>query len=467
MSGRIATVRSRRAPAGRQRTTVSHGATKDPGRRTPARCEPDAASTSIVPSRCTVKRRTPWGPRWKAVRRAASSPSVPASEASAIRSAGETGNSSATPTVADAAATAKATAARLYWSSIRTVSFFMTSWLSFLASRGAHTGAAGVAHFGDPRAELAAARDGTIVADISHNALVAVSGDDARAFLHGQFTNDVESLERGAAQWSGWCSAKGRLLATFLLLRHGDEYLLLLPAEIAPAFTKRLAMFVLRSRVKIADAGERFVRIGFAGASAAATVARHWGRTPRPMTSLESELGLVAALDERRFVVLATPERAADVWNLLAEDATPAGAEAWDWLSLQAGIPAIVAATQDAFVPQMANFDLVGGVSFRKGCYPGQEIVARTQYRGILKRRMAMGHVDAPAAPAPGESVYSASFGEQAAGTVLQATRSPEGGYDLQVVAQIESLAARDLALGAPDGPRVEVRDFPALAAAS
>ena len=458
---------SRRAPAGRHRTTVSHGATNDPGRRTPARREPDAASTSIVPSRCTVKRRTPWGPSWKAVRRAASSPSAHASEPSATRSGHESGNSDATATVAAAATAVNARAARLYWSSIRTVSFFMTSWLSFLASRGAHTGAAGVAHFGDPRAELAAARDGTIVADISHNALVAISGDDARAFLHGQFTNDVEALERGAAQWNGWCSAKGRLLATFLLVRHGGEYLVLLPAGIAPAFTKRLSMFVLRSRVKIADAGERFVRIGFAGERAAAAVARHWGRTPGPMTSVESELGLVVALDERRFVVLATPERAPDVWNLLAGDATPAGAEAWDWLGMQAGIPTIVAATQDAFVPQMANFDLVGGVSFRKGCYPGQEIVARMQYRGILKRRMAMGHVDAPRPPMPGDSVYSASFGEQAAGTVVQATRSPEGGYDLQVVAQVESLAARDLALGAPGGPPIEVRDFPALATAS
>jgi len=458
---------SRRAPTGRHRTTVSHGATNDPGRRTPARREPDAASTSIVPSRCTVKRRTPWGPSRKAFRRAASSPSAQANDASAMRSGRDTGNNSATATVAPAAATANARATRLYWSSIRTVSFFMTSWLSFLASRGAQTGAAGVAHFGDPRAELAAARDGTIVADISHNALVAISGDDARAFLHGQFTNDVEALERGAAQWNGWCSAKGRLLATFLLVRHGGEYLVLLPAGIAPAFTKRLSMFVLRSRVKIADAGERFVRIGFAGQGAAATIARHWGRTPAPMASVESGLGLAVALDERRFIVLATPERAPDVWNLLAEGATPAGAEAWDWMGMQAGVPTIVAATQDAFVPQMANFDLVGGVSFRKGCYPGQEIVARTQYRGILKRRMAMGHVDAPQAPAPGDSVYSASFGEQVAGTVMQATRSPEGGYDLLVVAQIESLAARDLALGAPGGPRIEVRDLPALAAAS
>jgi tRNA-modifying protein YgfZ len=343
----------------------------------------------------------------------------------------------------------------------------MTSWLSFLASRGAHSGAAGVAHFGDARAELAAARDGTIVADISHNALVAVSGDDARAFLHGQFTNDVEALEPGAAQWNGWCSAKGRLLATFLLVRHGDEYLVLLPAEIAPAFTRRLAMFVLRSRVKIADAGERFVRIGFAGRDAAAAVARHWGRTPDPMRAMESDLGLVIALDPRRFVVLAMPGRAPHVWELLAQGATPAGPEAWDWMGVQAGIPIIVTATQDAFVPQMANFDLVGGVSFRKGCYPGQEIVARTQYRGILKRRMAVAHVDSPAAPAPGDSLYSASFGEQTAGTVVQAAHSPDGGYDLLAVAQIESLNARDLALGAPGGPPIEVRDFPALAAAS
>jgi folate-binding protein YgfZ len=343
----------------------------------------------------------------------------------------------------------------------------MTSWLSFLASRGAHAGGAGVAHFGDPRAELAAARDGTIVADISHNALVSVSGDDARAFLHGQFTNDVEALRPGMAQWNGWCSAKGRLLATFLLMRRGDEFLILLPAEIAAAFVKRLGMFVLRSKVKIADAGERFVRIGIAGRDAARLVAGPWERAPQPMQALESEDGVCIALDGRRFVVLAPPERAPQVWTALAGAATPSGPEAWDWTGVRAGIPTIVAATQEAFVPQMANFDLVGGVSFRKGCYPGQEIVARTQYRGILKRRMAVGHVESPTPPTPGQSVYSASFGDQAAGTVVQATRAPEGGYDLLVVAQIESLTARDLALGAPDGAPIEVRDFPALAAAS
>src|SRR6185436_6991041 len=122
-----------------------------------------------------------------------------------------------------------------------------------------------------------------------------------------------------------------------------------------------------------------------------------------------------------------------------------AGAEAWEAAAIRAGIPTVVAATQEAFIPQMVNFQLIGGVSFRKGCYPGQEIVARTHYRGGLKRRMALAHLDAPAAPQPGDALYSTSFGEQAAGQVANAAPSPEGGFDLLVVAQMESLANRDL----------------------
>lgn len=343
----------------------------------------------------------------------------------------------------------------------------MTPWLTFLASRGARPGGAGVADFGDPRAELAAARDAAIVADLSHNALLSITGDDATAFLHGQFTNDVQALDAGAAQWNGWCTAKGRLLATFLLLRRPDGYLLMLPSEIAAAFAKRLGMFVLRSRVKIADAGEQWARIGIAGGDAAATVSRHWPQVPGPMRSVERDGAICVALDPRRFVVLAPLEQAQDLWDTLAQTAMPAGAEAWEWTAVQAGIPTIVAATQEAFVPQMANFDLVGGVSFHKGCYPGQEIVARTQYRGILKRRMARAHVEAAAAPKPGDSVYGTAFGDQAAGTVVQAARSPEGGFDLLVVAQIESLQGGDLRLGSPTGSAIEVRDYPTLAAAS
>ena len=311
------------------------------------------------------------------------------------------------------------------------------------------------------RPDLLAARDGTIVADLSHNALIEVTGDDATAFLHAQFTNDVQALPADAAQWNGWCSAKGRLLATFLLVKRPNGYLLMLPAEIAAAVAKRLAMFVLRSKVKLRDTANEFARLGLAGREAPALVTRHWGRAPENLRWAEKDGAVAIALGGGRFVVLAPGATAASLADEIAAGATRAAPDAWEWTSIQSGIPTIVAATQDAFVPQMANFELVGGVSFKKGCYPGQEIVARTQYRGILKRRMALAHA-AGAAPAPGQRVYSTAFGDQAAGEVVNAAPSPEGGSDLLVVAQLESLRSGDLRLESPEGPALEVRSFPA-----
>jgi len=314
-------------------------------------------------------------------------------------------------------------------------------------------------------ADLLAARDGTIACDLSHNALLEIAGDDATAFLHGQFTNDVESLPVGAAQWNGWCSAKGRLLATFLLVRTETGYLMMLPATIAPGVAKRLGMFVLRSRVKIRDVSADLARIGLAGKVAASVAARHWGHTPDPMRSVESKGSRCVALDASRFVVLAPMADAQEALEVFSENVTRAGAEAWEWTMIAAGVPTIVTETQEAFVPQMANLELIGGVSFKKGCYPGQEIVARTQYRGILKRRMALAHIGADAAtkPAPGMAVYSTAFGEQAAGEIANAAPAPEGGTDFLVVAQVESLRQRDLHLDSASGPAIEIRSHPPI----
>jgi tRNA-modifying protein YgfZ len=337
----------------------------------------------------------------------------------------------------------------------------MSSWQSFLVSRGAIPTAAGTPHFADPAAELAAARDGTIVADLSHNALLAITGDDATKFLHGQLTNDVEHLLPGAAQWNGWCSAKGRLLATFVLWKAPDRYLAMLPAEIAAGIAKKLSMYVLRSKVKITDVTGDLVRIGLAGKSASVMVAREFGHSPDPLRSVEKDGASCIALDAERFVILVPEAAAPALWERLAQNATPAGHDAWEWKAIQSGIPTVVAATQDAFVPQMANFELVGGVSFKKGCYPGQEIVARTQYRGILKKRMAVVHVDGDSRPAPGESVYGDTFGDQAAGTVVNAAPAPGGGFDALVVAQIEDLTRGRLRWKEPQGAPLTIRSSP------
>ena len=317
--------------------------------------------------------------------------------------------------------------------------------------------------------EARAARDGSVVAELSHNALLSITGDDATAFLHAQFTNDVEALKPGSAQWNGWCSPKGRLLATFLLVkRAADGYLLMLPSEIAPAVAKRLAMFVLRSKVKIADVSSEYARFGLAETGdSPRSHGMKSGTVPGFMQVEDHEGGIRVALDEARSVIFAPAATAQRTREELTARASPVSTDAWDWTLIRAGIPTIVAATQDAFVPQMANFELVGGVSFKKGCYPGQEIVARTQYRGGLKRRMALAHVASDKRPAPGQSLYSGAFGDQAAGTVVNAAPAPDGGWDLLAVAQLESLRTADLHLDSPTGPALEIRSYPAPEAAS
>jgi folate-binding protein YgfZ len=283
-----------------------------------------------------------------------------------------------------------------------------------------------------------------VLVDLPDNALIAVTGDDATTFLQGQLTNDVAALKVGEAQWTGWCSPKGRLIASFLLVKRADGYLAMLPAELAPAIAKKLSMYVLRSKVKIADVSAQYERAGLVGAG-------------RP------DLG---SIEVGRNVHVAIEPAAGSRLALLRSASTPGTIQDWTLALIHAGIPTVVAATQDEFVPQMANFDLIGAVSFRKGCYTGQEIVARTQYRGILKKRMAIAHVDG-AMPAPGQSVYSAAFGEQSAGTVANVAPAPGGGYDLLVVAQIEGLREGNLRLGSPDGAPLAIRSHPPLDAAA
>lgn len=301
----------------------------------------------------------------------------------------------------------------------------------------------------------------TIAAELTHNALLRVSGDDAAAFLHGQFTNDVELLPVDAAQWSSWLTAKGRMLASFLLVRRADHFLLMLPLEIAEPVAKRLRMFVLRSKVKIEDVTAASVRLGIAGPVARPTIASFFDGVPDLMRVTHRDEAICVGLEAERFLVFAPITMADRVREALARGTVVSGPEAWEAGNIRAGVPTIVAATQEAFIPQMVNYELIGGVSFKKGCYPGQEIVARTHYRGGLKRRMALAHFAAGEAPQPGDALFSTSFGEQAAGEVANVAAAPEGGFDALVVAQLDSLASDDLHWKSLDGPALQLKPLP------
>lgn len=334
------------------------------------------------------------------------------------------------------------------------------TWKHFLQTQGAVVDQAAVQHYGDAAAERAAAAGGTIMADLSQLGVIACRGDEAAAFLQSQLTNDVRSLPPDGAQWNGYCSPKGRLLANFLLWRHGEDYCLQLAGDILPGVLKRLSMFIMRAKVQARDASDETVRLVVAGPQAHAAVTAATGTLPDAvMHAATFAGGRIVRVGDDKFVLSIAAEHAAAVWQALREFATPVGAPVWDWLRLNAGIPMIVAATQEQFVPQMVNLELIGGVNFQKGCYPGQEIVARSQYLGKLKRRMFLAHVDAAAAP--GDSLYSADIEGQATGAIVNAAPAPEGGFDVLAVAQLDSARGHTLHLGSADGAALSLKPLP------
>jgi tRNA-modifying protein YgfZ len=223
--------------------------------------------------------------------------------------------------------------------------------------------------------------------------VIRAEGPDAASFLHGQLTQSVTDLPLDEARLGGYCNVKGRLMANFILLREAPEVLLLLlPLDVLPPLLKKLSMFVMRAKVKLQDASSALPLVGVIGDAVPAELPV-WGRSG-------AWLRLPDGLAQRRAIYMGeldgTLERAA-----------------WDWLEVHAGLPWVRAATSEHFVPQMINWELLGGVNFKKGCFPGQEVVARSQYRGTVKRRaqLLLG-----ASAAAGSEVWQ---GEQAVGEVL------------------------------------------------
>ena len=336
-------------------------------------------------------------------------------------------------------------------------------WRSELTRQGAQFSDGRVTSFaGSAKVGLAALKDGAVLCDLSHMGLMLATGEDAATFLHGQFCNDVLALGEGTAQWNGWCSPKGRLLVTLLAWSGKQGIYLMLPRSLQAAIQKRLQMFVLRAKVKLSDEGDNWVRFGVAGPNAETLLRVAVGAVPDDaMSTLLADSCRIIKLAADRFIVIASPDNAIKLWIQLANEAIPVGAPVWDWLSIQQGIITVEPETQDAFVPQMANFELVGGVSFKKGCYPGQEIVARTQYRGILKRRMVLAHIAGTNAPTPGDKLFSEAFGDQPAGEVANAAPAPDGGFDMLVVAQIAAINDNNLKYAAADGSPVFIKPLP------
>ena len=290
--------------------------------------------------------------------------------------------------------------------------------------------------------------------------VIRAKGDDAGAFLNGQLTQEALKLDVGQARLAGYCSPKGRLLASFVMWRSApDEILLACSADLLAPTLKRLSMFVLRAKCKLTDASGEIALWGVALPGLLHDAAEH----PVPATAYAT-----AAVAGGTAIRLADAAGATRLLWAAPADATPpwaptSHADVWNWLEVQSGVPRIVASTVEAFVPQMINLELVGGVNFQKGCYPGQEIVARSQYRGTLKRRMVL--AEGAAAGAAGAEVFAAADPGQPAGQVVLSASlpHPEGGARHAVLIEVKRALteAGELHLGAVDGPVVRLRDLP------
>ncbi|MBI5890655.1 MAG: folate-binding protein YgfZ [Nitrosomonadales bacterium] len=335
-------------------------------------------------------------------------------------------------------------------------------WQAFLAAQGAQLQDGVAQHFGDAAAERVATRDGTVICDLSQFGVLKVSGDEAQGFLHNLFSSDVNALTPQHALPSSFNTAKGRTLATLLVWRTPAGFCLHLPQSLLAPIQKKLSMYVLRAKVKIENASDSIVCLGLSGTNAAALLQKHFPALPQDaLEVVQYDDGSLIRLAADRFQIVTTAQLAPALWQKLGAVARPAGSPCWDWLNIRAGIPVILPPTQEQFVPQMANLDLVGAVNFKKGCYPGQEIVARMQYLGKNKRRMYLAHIYAETAPQAGAELFSMEMEGQSCGMVVNAQASPNGGYDLLAVVQIASHDAFPVHLGALTGPRLEFNPLP------
>ncbi|MDH3947799.1 MAG: folate-binding protein [Gammaproteobacteria bacterium] len=340
-----------------------------------------------------------------------------------------------------------------------------THWQNLLEQQGAKLNGDQVVGFGDSNAERQATASDHVIADLSHYGLIEAEGEEARDFLQNQFSNDLRLVTESQSQISAYCSPKGRMLAAFRIFQQGEKFYLRLPRSILEPTLKRLRMFIMRSKVTLEDASDKLASFGFAGPEAQQRLGEILDNIPTETNTVAENPGLsVIRLPDPtpRFEIHGEPDAAIALWNHLAQQATPVGADCWVWLDIQAGVPEVLPATVEAFVPQMVNLEALDGISYKKGCYPGQEVVARMHYLGKLKRRMYRAHVNTDAVPSPGDNLYSPAETDQSVGKVVEAQPNPNGGVDLLAVIQIATADSGDVRLAATeDATRLDLQDLP------
>jgi folate-binding protein YgfZ len=292
------------------------------------------------------------------------------------------------------------------------------------------------------------------VVRLPHLGVIRAEGPDAAHFLHNQLTQDFLLLQDDQARLAGYCSAKGRLLASCIAWKTDPQTVLMVfPISQISAILKRLSMFVLRAKVKLSDITAQQSVWGLVGQSAESVLgARAMQAWSRVRDNSADAISLYPGLSQ-----------ALALWVTPLSTAVPAGPTidlaTWQWAYVQSAVCLLPYELSEALVPQMINYESVGGINFKKGCYPGQEVVARSQFRGTLKRR---GFLFSCATPAqPGQEIFHSSDPEQACGLVVANAAGPNDQYVTFASLQIAATQTGQLHCAHPDGPELTLLPLP------
>ena len=337
-------------------------------------------------------------------------------------------------------------------------------WEKFLLSNSANIENDKVKNFGLSIDQEQTAYSNVVIADLSYYALIKASGDDVVEFLQGQLTNDIKLVNENSGQLSAYCNPKGRILANFRIFKRNESYYLRLSSDISEATLKRLRMFVMRSKVELVDCSDEFLRMGIAGTNASQALSSFFNNLPENKDDSCTEKGVTlikVAGTLPRYEAYGMFDDLKELWLSLQNDAVAIGENSWNLLTIRAAIPEIVSQTVEEFVPQMVNLQAINSLSFTKGCYPGQEVVARMHYLGKLKRRLFIASVETDTLPEPGEAIMTSNENDQKVGQIVSSSWSIDKKVELLAVLQIEKAEKEVLHIGSNIGPVIELIDLP------
>jgi hypothetical protein len=341
-------------------------------------------------------------------------------------------------------------------------------WKDYLLTHGAHLTSVGaddgLFHFMDEPSANEKAEQSTILCDLSQYSVVVIAGGDAASFMQGQFTNDVKKVDADSSQLNAFCNNKGRMITNFRLFKYQQNFFLSLKKDLVGRSISHLQNYILRAQVAVQDVSEQLIHLGLSGDNATELLSDFIDNINETVDSVshnDDYIAIRVAGLKPRYEIFCSIEKAKVFWEKLSAQAVVVNSSSWDYLNIQAGIPFIDTGSSEEFVPQMTNMELINGVSFTKGCYTGQEIVARMHYLGKLKKRCYRVHIDTETKPHAGDKLFAeeAKAGQNT-GAIIQAEKNPAGGYDALAVIQIADTESK-LHLNNANGPAITVKALP------